>query len=208
MRIVCRLSTLWFRNADLPACHGHLTAGTFRCSLAAENDNLRPGLLIGYARVSTSRQKLDLQIDALRLAGCDLIYREIASGRDTARPRLAHAITMLRSGDVLLVWSLDRLSRCAAEVMAVIEAVRKRGANVRVLLGERHGIGTETPEGRLLLSVLACMAEFEVEMTSARTRAGIRSADRRMEHRSCASMLSGTFNGASSAGSLLKRRQV
>jgi predicted site-specific integrase-resolvase len=200
MWIICRLSRLWFRNAGLPFCHGQLTAGRVPCNHAAENDNSRSGLLIGYARVSTSRQKLDLQIDALRTAGCDLIYREIASGRDTTRPRLAHAITTLRTGDVLLVWSLDRLSRCASQVMAVIEAVRKRGANVRVLLGEQHGIGTETPEGRLLLSVLACVAEFEIEMTSARTRAGIRSAERRMEHLSSTSMLSPIFKGASSAG--------
>lgn len=172
------------------------------------NDNTRPAMVIGYARVSTSRQKLDLQIDALRTAGCDLIYREIASGRDAARPRLEHAISTLRRGDLLIVWSLDRLSRCAAEVLSVVTAVRKRGANVRVLLGERGGIGTETPEGRLLLSVLACMAEFEVEMTSARTRAGIRSSFQRGNRRMPASALTATFRKAAGHIPLLERRQV
>jgi predicted site-specific integrase-resolvase len=175
MPIVTRLENLWTRSSQpshaSPSSHG-------------------TRLVSGYARVSTPKQKFLLQVDALRDAGCDLIFREVASGRKSPRQKLSKAVAMCRSGDLLVVWSLDRLSRLTEDVNTIVTVVRRRGAEFCFLNGGREGISTATPEGRLLISVLACMAEFEVSMTSARTRAGMKSAGVRLPPR-----LAPTFNG-------------
>src|SRR5690606_16763172 len=98
------------------------------------------------------------------------------------RRKLIQAIRMCRAGDTLVVWSIDRLARRAADALRVIDLVRKRGANVRVIGQADLGMDSSTKEGRLQLGILACMAEFEFEQTQARIRAG-KQAGRHLDYR-------------------------
>ncbi|MGV1954468.1 recombinase family protein [Agrobacterium sp. 22-214-1] len=126
---------------------------------------------LGYARVSTVEQSLDLQMSALRSAGCtDVLTDEGYSGADFTRPGLARLLRKLRRGDTIVVWRLDRLGRSLFELLKL---VRERGVEFRSL---SESLDTGTPAGRLLLHVLASMAEFERSLISERTRAGMAAA--------------------------------
>lgn len=138
-----------------------------------------PGLLIGYARVSTNEQKLDLQMDALLAAGCPpgRIYSDKASGGPGAkRPGFAAAIKACRSGDTLVVWKLDRLGRSLMEVLAVFEKLNAKGAGIRVLTEQ---IDTSTAMGRFVMHILASLAEMERGLIVERTKAGLEAGRKR-----------------------------
>lgn len=135
---------------------------------------------IGYARVSTEEQNLDLQLAALREAGCKKIFRERASGRAASRREgLADAIDSCCSGDVLVVWKLDRLGRSLVELVSLIEGLNARGVHLKVLAGHGAMIDTTRPEGRMIFGLLAVLAEFERELIRERTIAGMRAAKAR-----------------------------
>lgn len=129
------------------------------------------GELIGYARVSTADQVLDLQIDALKKAGCFHIHEEPAtSGAKKVRPVLDMAIKDLRPGDTLVVWRLDRLSRSIKDLYERLAQIEAAGAGFRSLT---EAFDFTTATGRLILGMLAIMAEFERQLTIERTKAGM-----------------------------------
>lgn len=134
---------------------------------------------IGYARVSTEEQNLDLQLTALREAGCERIFRDKASGAAARRKGLTEAIASCRSGDVLVVWKLDRLGRSLLDLIGLIEGLNGRGVGLKVLAGHGAMIDTTRPEGRMIFSMLAVLAEFERELIRERTKAGMRAAKQR-----------------------------
>jgi DNA invertase Pin-like site-specific DNA recombinase len=132
---------------------------------------------IGYARVSTDDQNLDLQRRALKAAGCDLIFKDHGrSGADNGRPGLARALARLKPGDVLAVWKLDRLGRSLPHLIEILDSVGKTGAGFQTL---SESIDTTTAGGKLVFHVLAAIAEFERSLISERTRAGMASARQR-----------------------------
>lgn len=129
---------------------------------------------IGYARVSTDEQSLGLQRDALRAAGCDVIYEDRGvSGATCSRSGLDKALRHLRSGDTLVTWKLDRLGRSLAHLIALTEELDREGVGF-VSLSE--AIDTRSPGGRLLFHVMGALAEFERSLIGERTRAGIAAA--------------------------------
>lgn len=128
------------------------------------------GELIGYARVSTQDQSLNLQTDALKKAGCLIIREEKLSGAKRTRPELDMAIKDLRPGDTLVVWRLDRLSRSIKDLYERLAEIEEAGASFRSLT-EAFDFNTAT--GRLILGMLAIMAEFERQLTIERTKAGM-----------------------------------
>jgi DNA invertase Pin-like site-specific DNA recombinase len=129
---------------------------------------------IGYARVSTTGQTLDAQVEALEAAGAEAIFRETASGARTDRAQLAKAIGALRTGDTLIVTRLDRLARSTRDLLNILDAVAKKSAMFKSLVDT--WADTTTPQGRLLLTVLGGLAEFERELIKARTGEGRRRA--------------------------------
>jgi len=129
---------------------------------------------VGYARVSTDDQNLSLQHDALKLAGCDIVFAdEGVSGLTASRPALDRAISALEPGDTLVTWKLDRLGRSLAHLISLVGMLERRGIGFRSL---SEAIDTRTPSGRLLFHVLGALAEFERSLISERTRAGIAAA--------------------------------
>lgn len=137
-------------------------------------------MLIGYARVSKSdgSQVLDLQRDALIAAGVDpsQIYEDHASGKVDDRPGLASVLKALRPGDTLLVWKLDRLGRDLRHLVNAIHDLEQRGVAFKVLTGHGASIDTTTAAGKLVFGIFAALAEFERELISERTRAGLAAA--------------------------------
>src|SRR5262245_28015137 len=131
----------------------------------------------GYARVSTRDQDLASQVAALRAAGCGNIFKEKASGAKTDRPELAKAIRRLEAGDVLVVTRLDRLARSTRDLLNILDAVSKAGASFKSLADA--WADTTTPHGKLLLTVLGGLAEFERELIRARTDDGRKRAKAR-----------------------------
>ena len=130
-------------------------------------------MLIGYARVSTLDQNPALQLDALHAAGCERVFEEKASGAKEDRPQLAKTLDDMRSGDVLVVWKLDRLARSLKQLVTVLDDLGQRGIGFRCLA---PAIDTTTPEGRLLYSITGAFAEFERAIIQQRTRAGLKAA--------------------------------
>jgi DNA invertase Pin-like site-specific DNA recombinase len=128
---------------------------------------------IGYARVSTKDQTLDLQLDALKKAGCDDILTEVASGAKTERPVLAEVLSRLRSGDVLVIWKLDRLGRSLKHLVTLTNELIERKIG---LVSLNDPIDTTTPQGRLVFNIFASLAEFERDLIKERTNAGLKAA--------------------------------
>jgi DNA invertase Pin-like site-specific DNA recombinase len=128
---------------------------------------------VGYARVSTAQQSPQLQIDALQSAGCQQIYQEIASGAKAQRPQLEQMLTQLRSGDVLVVWKLDRLGRSLTHLVQLVNQLLEQGVGLQSL---NDPIDTTSAQGRLMFNIFASLAEFERELIQERTRAGLKSA--------------------------------
>ena len=127
-------------------------------------------MLIGYARVSTQDQALDLQTDALQKAGCDKLFADKISGRLADRPGLSKALEMLREGDTLVVWKLDRLGRSVKNLIDLVNALHSRGVQLKSLT---DSIDTATASGRFFFHVMASLAEMERALTVERTRAGL-----------------------------------
>lgn len=138
---------------------------------------------LGYARVSKSdgTQKLDLQLDAFQAQKINrfAIYMDKASGGSTDRPALKACLKALRKGDTLVVWKLDRLGRNLKDLINIIEGLNSRGVGFRVLAGHGGVIDTSTPNGRLIFSIFAALAEFEREIIRERTKAGLKAARKR-----------------------------
>jgi DNA invertase Pin-like site-specific DNA recombinase len=136
--------------------------------------------LIGYMRVSKAdgSQVLDLQRDAMRSAGVTErhLYSDAASGKKDDRPGLAACLQALREGDTLVVWKLDRLGRSLRHLVNVVHDLTSRGVGLRVLTGQGAAIDTTTPAGKLVFGIFASLAEFERDLISERTRAGLASA--------------------------------
>ena len=128
---------------------------------------------IGYARVSTDDQTLDLQVDALQSAGCERIYREHASGKSADRPELKQCLHALREGDTLVVWRLDRLGRSMKDL---INTVTKLEADGVAFCSVTENLDTSTPTGKFIFHVFASLAEFERNVIRERTNAGLKSA--------------------------------
>jgi DNA invertase Pin-like site-specific DNA recombinase len=126
---------------------------------------------IGYARVSSADQKTDLQIDALKKAGCERILRdEGISGNKKARPGLNRALKILKPGDVLIVWRLDRLGRSLSHLIEIINELFSRKIGFKSL---SESIDTTTAQGRLIFHVMGALAEFERGLIVERTYAGV-----------------------------------
>ncbi len=132
-------------------------------------------MLIGYMRVSTADQSLDLQRDALLAAGAaeDRIYHDVCSGRAVERPGLARALDVARDGDALVAWKLDRIGRSLPHVVGLVGDLQKRGVGLKVLTGD---VDTTTPTGRLVFGLFATLAEFERDLIHERTMAGLAAA--------------------------------
>lgn len=128
---------------------------------------------IGYARVSTGEQTLDLQLDALQQAGCGKIYEETASGVKADRPVLDEVLSYLRGGDTLVVWRLDRLGRSLGHLIAVVGHLSERGIGFKSVTEQ---IDTTTPGGKLIFHVFGALAEFERDLIRERTQAGLAAA--------------------------------
>jgi len=134
-------------------------------------------MLIGYARVSTDEQNLDLQIDALRLAGCSRIFWDRGfSGALNSRPSLDDTLSSLKRGDTLVTWRLDRLGRSLAHLISLISELQNRGVGFKSI---SDAIDTSTAGGRLQFHMLGALAEFERSLISERTKAGMAAAKAR-----------------------------
>lgn len=128
---------------------------------------------IGYVRVSTDDQHLDLQRDALQQAGCCVIYEEAASGKNTTRPELEQCRKALRAGDTLVVWRLDRLGRSLPDLVQIVTDLEQRGIGFESL---SEKIETGSAAGKLIFHVFAALAEFERGLIRERTQAGLAAA--------------------------------
>jgi DNA invertase Pin-like site-specific DNA recombinase len=132
-------------------------------------------MLIGYARVSTEDQKLELQIQALTDAGCDKIFSDKKGGTPKARKGLEDALSHLRPGDTFVVWKLDRLSRTVKQLVDLISELESKGVNFKSLT---NGIDTTTSAGRFFFHIMASLAQMERELISERTKAGLAAGKR------------------------------
>lgn len=130
-------------------------------------------MLIGYARVSTPDQNLDLQIGALEKAGCERIFSETASGLRTERLALADALSHAREHDGFVVWKLDRLGRTVGQLVEFVQGLRARGVE---FISLTDGIDTTTPAGRFFFHMMAALAEMERDLIRERTMAGLSAA--------------------------------
>lgn len=130
-------------------------------------------MLIGYARVSTADQNLDLQKDALNAAGCERLFTDTASGAKSERPGLSDALKECRPGDTLIVWKLDRLGRSLPHLVETVRDLVARGVGFRSL---QENIDTTTSGGKLIFHIFASLAEFERDLIRERTNAGLSAA--------------------------------
>lgn len=134
------------------------------------------GVNIGYARVSTDDQNLNLQRDALRDAGCEPVFEDQVFGMAVRRPSLEQALAHLKAGDNLVVWRLDRLGRTLPHLIEMIRQIGEKGAGFRSLT---ESIDTTTAGGQLYFHMMGALAEFERALIVERTRAGMKAAKAR-----------------------------
>jgi DNA invertase Pin-like site-specific DNA recombinase len=128
---------------------------------------------IGYARVSTADQNLDLQRDALQKYGCTQIYEDVASGKNSNRQELEHCLKSLRTGDVLVVWRLDRLGRSLSDLVRILGELESRGVGFASVT---ESIDTTSATGKLMLHMIGAFAEFERNLIRERTNEGLKAA--------------------------------
>jgi DNA invertase Pin-like site-specific DNA recombinase len=133
-------------------------------------------MLVGYARVSTDDQNLNLQKDALKEAGCTRVFEDIMSGSKDKRPGLTDALGYVREGDTLVVWRLDRLGRDLKHLIEVVEVLQQRGIGFKSL---QESIDTTTSAGKLIFHIFCSLAEFERQVIRERTMAGLKAAKAR-----------------------------
>ncbi len=134
------------------------------------------GRLIGYARVSTSGQELNLQLDALKQAGCKKqhIFTDQVSGSKAERLGLAECLKELKKGDTLIIWRLDRLGRSLRNLIDIVEQLQKRGVGFRSI--NDGGIDTTTASGEMIFNIFGTLAQFERRLIQERTQAGLTAA--------------------------------
>jgi DNA invertase Pin-like site-specific DNA recombinase len=130
-------------------------------------------MIFGYARVSTGDQNLDLQIDQLREAGCSKIFSETISGAKAERKELRRLLDQVRSGDVIVIWKLDRLGRSLKNLVELVADLMERGVGLKSL---NDPIDTTSPQGKLIFNIFASLAEFERDLIIERTQAGLKAA--------------------------------
>ena len=130
-------------------------------------------MLVGYARVSTQDQTLDLQRDALDKAGCERVFNDTISGSKVERPGLDQALAFIRSGDTLVVWRLDRLGRSLRHLIETVGTLQERGIGFKSIT---ESIDTTNSGGKLIFHVFGALAEFERELIRDRTQAGLQAA--------------------------------
>ena len=130
-------------------------------------------MIIGYARVSTEDQNLDLQFDALKKAGCERIFRDKISGMKENRDGLSQALEIVRSGDTLVVWKLDRLGRSLQHLISVINNLKNKGIYFRSI---QESLDTSSSTGKLIFHIFGALAEFERDIIRERTMAGLAAA--------------------------------
>jgi len=128
---------------------------------------------IGYARVSTKDQNLSMQLDALKEAGCEQIFKEKISGASIERKELDNLVGQLRKGDIIVVWKLDRLARSLKDLLRLVNEFQEKGVG---FISLNDPIDTTTPQGRLVFTLFGALAEFEREIIKERTKAGLESA--------------------------------
>jgi len=129
--------------------------------------------LVGYARVSTPEQSLNLQTDALKKTGCARIFTDVASGAKSARPGLKDALNYARTGDTLVVWKLDRLGRSLPDLIAHVQQLDDKKIGFKSL---QEQIDTTTSSGKLTFHLFSALAEFERDIIRERTQAGLKAA--------------------------------
>lgn len=127
-------------------------------------------MLVGYARISTDDQNLDLQHDALKKVGCEQIYEDQLSGARAERPGLQQALEYARNGDTLVVWRLDRLSRSLKDLIDMVATLETKGIGLKSL---QESIDTTQSSGKLIFHIFAALAEFERNLIRERTQAGL-----------------------------------
>jgi len=130
-------------------------------------------MLIGYARVSTTDQNLDMQRDELKRGGCKRIFTDVASGSKSERPGLNQAVAFAREGDTIVVWKLDRFGRSLTHLIEGVRQLQARSIGFRSL---RENIDTTTPTGKLIFHIFGALAEFERDLIRERTIAGLAAA--------------------------------
>ncbi|ELM7942734.1 recombinase family protein [Escherichia coli] len=130
-------------------------------------------MIYGYARVSTNHQDTELQLTALKSAGCEKIFEEHASGRKSNRPALKKLLRTLNAGDTLVVWKLDRLGRSMRNLVLLVDELRQRGIHFKSLT---DSIDTSSTMGRFIFHIMSALAEMERELIVERTRAGLAAA--------------------------------
>lgn len=130
-------------------------------------------MIFGYARVSTQDQNLDLQLDALKEYGVERVFSEKMTGTRKDRPQLEEMLKYVRSGDTVVVWKLDRIGRSTKHLVDIVNEFGEQGIHFVSL---KDGIDTSTATGKLVFTIFAGLAEFERDMISERTRAGLQSA--------------------------------
>src|SRR5665811_200855 len=135
---------------------------------------------IGYAKMSTDEQNLDLQLDALKAAGCEKIFMDQGiSGITRERAGLSEALVAIRKEDILIVWKLDRLGRSLGFLCELVERLKGQGAGFHSLT---DGIDTTTNGGKLVFHIMGALAEFERDLIRERTKAGMKAAKKRGKH--------------------------
>ena len=132
---------------------------------------------IGYARVSTQDQKLELQLKALKKAGCQKIFREKVSGFNRQRPEFQRMLDQIRPGDVIVVWKLDRLARSTRDLLNTMDTINEAGG--KFLSVSEPWADTTTHAGKMIMTIFAGMAEFERDLIRERTGAGREAAKQR-----------------------------
>lgn len=171
-----RKSTRHSGSRTVPA---HESWGAQKCSLSLRSNGARRGRhrmnRIGYLRVSTCEQKPHRQIDGLR-GSCDRLFIEKASAAGRHRPVYERVTNSLERGDILVIWDLDRAYRSAKDALNELDALRKRGIDVRII---NFNLDTTTPMGRFVFTMMSALAEFERSTLSQRTKEGIAAARRR-----------------------------
>jgi len=133
-------------------------------------------MLIGYARVSTQEQDTHLQLDALKQAGCKIIFQEKRSGGTLRRPELQKLLARLRPGDTVVIYKLDRIARSLRDLLDLVELIENAGAEFNSIT---EHIDTKSPAGRMIFQIIGAFAEFERALIRERTKAGMQAAKRR-----------------------------
>ena len=129
---------------------------------------------IGYARVSTEEQNLDRQLDSLKEAGCEKIFKEKITGTKKDRPELDKLMEHLREGDLIIISDLTRLSRSVKDLFSLVDQIEKKGANIKSL--KESWMDTSTPQGKLMFTIFAGISQFERVLISQRTLEGLAAA--------------------------------